>query len=161
MQASQVKLDGVYGIQRGAALVALRVTEIITVKTGVGTSNYVSGWFQWKDSTRHVVERLPVKDLIDDFETLAKLEAERVQREADRTAAAAAKLAKQQKAVKLLAKAIGAVPVNGGRYDKGSGYDKDEAMVVMDGSSNIEINDLAWDDLIAYLERNTEEDGHA
>src|SRR6187455_3263907 len=81
MQASQVKLDGVYGINVRGTLVGLRVTEIITVKTGSGSSNYVSGPFEWTDGTRHMAEKKPVKDLIDDFETLKKLEKERAERE--------------------------------------------------------------------------------
>ena len=156
MQASQVKLDGVYGINVRGTLVGLRVTEIITVKTGSGSSNYVSGPFEWTDGTRHMAEKKPVKDLIDDFETLKKLEKERAEREAARTAAAAAKLAKQQKAVELLAAAIGAKAIKGGRYDKGNGYDQNAPMVMADGSNTIDINDLAWDGLIDFLEGSDE-----
>jgi hypothetical protein len=162
MQASKISLRNDYAAKVQGKEVAVRVMEMVTQKTTSGTTNYLIVYVFdndtdgkadltfLKDEKGNVCRfQIEVSAVIDTLDNHQRLMAERKAHDDARRAEVAKAKDKQMTVVKLLAKALGAQAVED-RY--GSKYDRHAPAVLTDGDA-LEVNEAAYDDLIAFLRK--------
>lgn len=155
MQASKINLGEHYAVTlRDGSEVALRVNEIITVRGGDGTKNYIKGHYIRidEDGSSSVEATVEVKNVIDTVANHQRLKAEMQARADAAKALRDAVTAKRNKAIDLLAEAIGATPVHD-RYAQPTNRDafKDSLAIVVASGTSVEVNIHGLDALIAFL----------
>ena len=156
MQTSQIKLGEDYAVNHGGRVVAMRVFEIISRKRRDKTENTIGGFVDDGDK-RTEIEVFP-KDVVSTLGEHQQLQAMRKAAEAERLREKAERNTLQRKAIRLLAKAIGAQPVlvrysHGGKDENYVPWSMDRPAVIVDSENNIEINAPAWPRLVRWIEQ--------
>ena len=157
MQISQVKIGNAYAVEHDGKERALRVTEITTVRNSEKVTNYVSGWYDNYDpdaAVKRVQIKVPVSELIMEFEKHSALVAERKRANDAEAAKKKARDDKQWLAVTLLAAAINAQAVKDRYKPYGATnwkkWDEKDAAVIVQ-YNGIEINEYAIQNIIEAL----------
>lgn len=153
MQANKIVIGNDYAAQVKGQIVAVKVIEIVTRRKTNGTTNYVTAMLDEKDQDGAPVTVSVAVDAVQgplaEF-TAAMAERKRVQEEAK--AKEEARTEKRERAIAMLAAQIGAQSVPNKYGKDATPYDKGKAAVMGNGTA-IEINEQAFDGLLAFLEK--------
>lgn len=111
MQTAKIKFNEVYAAVHNGKVIAFRPTAIITTTTGSGSTNVIQGYDELEDGDKRTQIHLDPKRIDMPIEQHEALMRARAEADARKKAKEEADYALRVKAVKMLAAAIGAVPV--------------------------------------------------
>lgn len=153
MQANNIRFGKEYAVYYQGKLHALRVLEMINVRTRENAStNYVMGELTTAKGEGGLLPRVKFKvgDVLEEIETYRELVEEKARQKLAADALIAARIAKRELAAKLLARAIGVhviLETRAGNYHEMM----QQPHVKATGYSSIDIDERAFDALTTYL----------
>jgi hypothetical protein len=158
MQTAKITMGGEYATMIGGRLVGFRVTEIHTSRKLDGTSTVIAGVaIDEKDPQgKAMTLRLTPEDIKGELTQFKELLAEKKRKQDEENAKVRARIDHRNRAIRLLAKAIGVHPLIDARYGseeyrkyKGG---KDDLPHIEENGMGLKIVEETLSHLIAYLE---------